>query len=361
VPETTEEWLAGLRRDNGGDSPFTLSREWLEDFVQRYPRAERPRIRAVWLARRGKTWSQIHDELMDDYKVQLFSVLDEKQLATAESQFWAVLPTFSFDAYQGPAPNGQPVIIVHHTLGHTLSQMAKVFLRIHEDRSVEFLANETGYLRFAAWVYEIWAKPGPPTVPAPDFSPRTADSVLLAESLAMGAIVFVLGHELGHAHLNHADYTSDVARNHAMEYEADATGLAILMRWAMLRGVATDSYYFKFSLFGGLMSLCTLQMLFGDGASDTHPSCRDRINRLLEGYDHAFQLALPDAHARRRFISEFADDDFEGIHRKAAAGFTNLLEMFSREETLATLRDLRDNKGFRLSQARFWSSGSQAQ
>jgi hypothetical protein len=105
----------------------------------------------------------------------------------------------------------------------------------------------------------------------PDIYPTSQDGWRFSECLALSAIAFVMGHEIGHVLRKHSSYTGSARDNHRMEFEADRTGLSIAVRYALLKAATmeeSDSYYLKFMLYGPLLAVGVIS-LFGDADSET--------------------------------------------------------------------------------------------
>ena len=120
-------------------------------------------------------------------------------------------------------------------------------------------------------------------------------SWMLAEMMTFSAISFVIGHELGHILHDHTTYTDDRDANHTMEFKADQLGLSIAIRHSLFKSYALkqDNYFTKFGLFGPLFALAVMS-LFGDSSSETHPSLKQRRDKLLASYWSVFSSIFAD-------------------------------------------------------------------
>ena len=290
-----KEWLAYLRQKYGYTGKFAWQKDQLDDFLARIPASEQEQARAVWMARYNKTVPEIHDELMQQYLQQITPILKPKEKEIADTTFFGILQTHEFNGYTGFTPRGDRVVVLHEGLGYTLNFWSHWYLRVLEEGGRDYLIEDPVQLYHTMrYILLFWYR-GRIDTKLPDIYPKTKDSWYLSECLTMAAIAFVVGHELGHILAKHAAYGSDREQNHAMEYEADQMGLAISIRHSLLRAcyVPRDNYYCKFMLYGPLFAVAVMS-LFGDAASDTHPSPSDRRDHLISAYEEEMRLLLGD-------------------------------------------------------------------
>jgi hypothetical protein len=287
-----KEWLAHVRQKLGATRQFAFPKTWLEDFLRYVPAESRERARATWMNRRNMTVSEVEDEMILQYLDHIAPALTPEEGEVIRNTLIAVYPTFEFDAYAGQTPRGDRAILLHEAVGHTLAYWSYWYTRIVIDSDGrDYSSTDRKKIsRVVTYMLSVWY--GVPWVgDIPEIYPKTLDGWKLSESMTMAALAFVIGHELGHVLHHHSGYSSDVSANHAMEFQADDIGFVIAIRYALLRSAVSgaDSYYTKFMLFGPLLVLAVLSLLFGDEASDTHPSPSDRRRRLITSYERAFR------------------------------------------------------------------------
>ena len=284
---TPPQWLEHMRTSVGANQKFSVSKDALEHFLSRIPAESREASRAVWMSRYDKTIGQIQDEQLQGYLRSILPLLREDEAAVAEKTFIGIFPTHEFDAYVGETPRGDRVILLHEGLPRTFAHWAHWFTRaiIDEGGNLHYLDADRKKHRAAVlhmlsvWLGNRWV------TDLPDIHPTSDDGWGLSESLALSAITFAIGHELGHVLRGHSDYTNDQHSNHEMEFQADEVGFGIALRQSVLKSAAFkgDNYYTQFMLFGPLLAIATLS-LFGDTDSPTHPSASRRQERLLQQY-----------------------------------------------------------------------------
>ena len=307
-----KDWLKHMRFQHGlcDTTLFRLNHKWLEAFLSRLPETERQNARAVWESRNGKPMYEIYDGLMDTYVEQISSVIRPEEQEVFGETLFGILPTCEFNGYLGYTPKGDRVIILHEALGYTFNFWSYWFHRAHEEGNSYLTGDIQKQVKTVRYIVERWHG-YPPTADLPDIHPKTLDSWSLSEIMTLGAVSFVLGHELGHALHNHKGYGSCVEANHEMEYEADSIGLSFAIRSALFRTaiLKQDNYYIKFGLFAPLFALGVMS-LFGDEASDTHPSPSSRRERLLAQYSSVFTKLF---HNNARKIWDDTDSDLQSI------------------------------------------------
>jgi hypothetical protein len=317
---TPSEWLATLRKKYDLPTNFDFPDSWMEDLLSKIPVSDREAARKIWVERRKKTLSQVHDELMEEYLQQVLPVLypDEKKIA--ETIFFGILPTYQFNAYIGFTPRGDRIAIFHQALGYTLAYWSHWYLRLKECGVDNIFEKSEQTL---AYFINIWLG-NKPKGKLPDIYPETEDSWKFDECLALSAISFVIGHELGHVLSGHTQYSSNRDLNHEMEFEADRIGLSIVIRHSLVKTVAIDgdTYHTKFMLFGPLFTLAVLS-LFGNGSSDTHPSPSIRRIKLLAAYRQELQAIFGDR------LDNFLDEIDHDVFNIFETNSRKLFEIFS--------------------------------
>ena len=307
-----KEWLQHTRAQYGlfDSTPFRLHRKWLEELLSRLPESGRQNARAVWESGDGRPSHEIYDELMDTYVKQIAPVIQKDEQEVFENTFFGILPTFEFNGYAGYTPKGDRIIILHEALGYTLNFWSHWYHRVHEEGNRYLTENPQRHFDTLKYILERWYG-RPPTAELPDIYPRTSDSWLLSETMTLCAIAFVLGHELGHVLHGHQGYGFHRETNHDMEYEADSVGLSFAIRYALFRTaiLKQDNYYTKFGLFSPLFALGVMS-IFGDDATDTHPSLSSRGARLLAQYRSFFEDLFHDKSGK---IWDDIDPDLQTI------------------------------------------------
>lgn len=308
-----------MRKSHGGHRQFAIPRHIIEAFVQRIPLEDRDKAREVWLSRYDLTYAEIHDQLMDQYLDQIRPVLNDKETKAAEQTYFGILETFDFNGYSGFTPRGDNVVVLHQGLGTTLNFWAHWFSRCTvEQNGFDYLTQSPDALeRALEFILRSWFGRLTSDNQLPDVTPTTADGWQLSECLTIAAVTFVIGHELGHIINDHDSYNPDKASNHAMEYEADLTGLSICIRHALLKSVhMPDNYYAKFMLFAPLFLLAVMSLL-GDDDSETHPSPTSRKNHLLKQYEPELRSFLGQDYDE---VVDDIDSDLLSILRRNAEG-----------------------------------------
>ena len=316
-----KEWFAWTRKKHGGDRAFAMPKSALDAFIARIPNDDREKAREVWTSRYQMTYGEIHDDLMLQYLEQMRPVLKENERAASEKIFFGILETFEFNGYAGYTPRGDRVIVLHQGLGNTLSGWSHWFARsVVEEGGLDYLRRSPEKLVYALeFTLRAWYGRIKPDMRMPDLYPSTNDGWHLSECLTFSAMTFVIGHELGHILHNHDAYTADTEQNHAMEYEADKTGLSICLRHSLLKGsYMPDNYYTKFMLFAPFFALAVMSLL-GDSDTDTHPSPTSRRDHLLSMYEtEARSLLGPKYDA---VVQEIDEDLFHVIRKNSLSTF----------------------------------------
>lgn len=301
-----QEWLKYTRKKHFPEKPFIVAESQIEEFISHLPESERKRSRRVWVNRQGTSVYEVIDELMQTYLEQIQPVLRPEENEVVQDTLFAVLPTFEFNGYVGLTPRGDRVVILHWGLGMTLNFWSHWYLRLFEEGNDYVTEHPERLYHTLQYFFNFWfgIDPGPSF---PDIYPKTKDSWELDEAMTLGAISFVLGHEIGHVLHKHRPYGPNQNQNHAMEYEADRTGLEIVIRHALLKTVVSkkDNYFTKFILFGPLFAFAVMS-LFGDKASLTHPSPSLRKEGLLKSYKSVLKGLLKDHYDS--IVSEIDDD-----------------------------------------------------
>ncbi len=318
------EWLAHLRRKHGLIGNFSTSTEELEDLLQRIPESHRDVARKIWQSRYQISKSEIHDELMEQYLDEVKPALNPKEFGVVNSTFFGLMPTAKFNGYAGFSPRGDRVVILHEGLGYTLSFWSHWHLRsLIDEGGLDYLgSNPISLINAFIHILQCWYGYKPDLTKRPDIYPKSVDAWELSQCMTLAAISFVLGHEIGHILKDHKGYTSNVAVNHAQEYEADRIGLSITVRHALLKSACLqkDNYFDKLMLFGPLFALGVMS-LFGDHSSKTHPSPSQRRLKLLKSYEDEFKTIFDDKH-----LSEINEDLFNILTRNSS----NLFILFER-------------------------------
>lgn len=287
-----------VREQHGGSRAAAPSEPWLERYLSQLPDSQKPVARAVWERRQGKTVSETLDTMILPYLKDLGEVLNEKEWAAAGTTWFSFLPTFEFNAHSSRTPRGDRVVLLHQTLALTLSLWSRWYLRVVSEGH-DPLRSDAGQLRAVLQFFaEVWSGHPPADVPEGVF-PSTQDAWELDDALTTAAMVFVLGHELGHVMLGHRGYGDSIAVNHAMEFAADSVGLAIVARHALSKSAADgDTYFTKFRLFAPLFATAVMSF-HNDRDSRTHPSPARRRKRLLKDLPDVLRDLLGDEYRER--------------------------------------------------------------
>lgn len=288
-----QEWLESIRRRYGYDREFYWPEHKMEAFLARLPLEEREAARAVWRARFGRRISDIHDDLIAQYLDRIRPVLNSDEQQALDDAYFGVFPTGEFNAWAGYTPKGDRVVILHEGLPHTLAISAHWYLRLWEEGGLRYLSqNADSHLHTLQYLVRVWYGQLDPDMVLPDIYPKSRDGWGLSEELALAAIAFVLGHEIGHITHRHSDYSDDAAKNHQQEHQADRAGLRLVLRYSLLHSLRRDdTYYLKFMLFAPLFALAVMALVSGS-ASATHPSasrrCEVLMTALPEEWGHFF-------------------------------------------------------------------------
>lgn len=319
-----QEWLESIRKSHRYDREFYWPDDKMEDFLARLPIEEREPARKVWRARFGRRISEIHDDLMTQYLDRIRPVLNSDELHAVDSVYFGVFPTSEFNAWAGTTPRGDRVVILHEGLPHTLAISAHWYLRLWEEGGLTYLSQHTGsHLNTLEYLVRVWYGQVDPDLVLPDIYPKSRDGWGLSEELALAAIAFVLGHEIGHITHGHSGYSDDVAKNHEQEHEADRAGLRLVLRYSLLHSLRRDdTYYLKFMLFAPLFALAVMALVSGS-ASSTHPSAFRRREVLMPAFSEEWAYFF-----RGRGERALADIDSD-LFRILDANSRGLIEVYS--------------------------------
>lgn len=280
-----QEWLDSIRKRHRYDREFRWPGEKMETFLARLPAEEREAARAVWTARFGRRILDIHDDLMAQYLDRIRPVLMNDEQQVLDHTYFGVFPTGEFNAWAGFTPKGDRVVILHEGLSHTLAISAHWYLRLWEEGGLEYLSRHAAsHLHTLQYLVRVWYGQLDPDMVLPDIYPKSQDAWSLSEELAFAAIVFVLGHEIGHITYGHTGYSHDADKNHQQEYEADRSGLRLVLRYSLLHSLRRDdTYYLKFMLFAPLFALAVMALV-SESTSNTYPSAFRRRKLLMSAF-----------------------------------------------------------------------------
>jgi hypothetical protein len=291
------EWVAMLRQRHGVSGPAAPSAQWLSKYLARLPESQRAVARAVWERRQGKTINESLDHMILPYLKHFGTALNREEHLATKDIWYAFLPTFEFNAHATRTPRGDRVVLLHQTLSYTLSFWSHWYLRLSEEKH-DYLAADPRKLREVLDFFGGLWRGSPPALDPGCVYPRTQESWELDDALTTAALVFVLGHELGHIMKGHRGYDADPEKNHEMEFEADRVGLAITVRHALERsGTDPDTYSIKYRLFAPLFAAAVISFQ-NDTDSRTHPAASRRRNRLIAAIPQELHTFFGDAHAR---------------------------------------------------------------
>jgi hypothetical protein len=288
-----KEWLEHIREKHGFTGNYNIPKDALGDLLSKIPESDREKARAIWMSRYEKTVGEVADELMQQYIDQILPVLTPRQREIANSTFFGIYPTRKVNGFSGLTPRGDRIVILHEGLGYTINFWSHWYLRNLDEEGKNYLLDDPEQLYLVLrYILRVWYGYTPDNK-LPDIYPKSEDTWQLSEFMTLSAIAFVLGHEIGHIERNHKAYSSNKDRNHSMEYEADRVGLAVSIRYSLLKVAALelDNYYSKFMLFAPLFALAVMS-LFGDTSTITHPSPSSRHDHLLASYEKEMGLIL---------------------------------------------------------------------
>lgn len=285
------EWIALVRKRHGPFGPTAPSEAWLSEYLRRLPESQQPVARAAWQRLRASSMNETLDRMILPYLHDFVAVLTEDELAAASTIWFALLPTFEFNAHASRTPRGDRVILLHHTLLYTLGFWSHWYLRLSEERHDYLVADPRKLRSVLEFFAELWRGQRFTSDPACIY-PTTQNSWELDEVLTKAAVVFVLGHELGHIMKGHLGYGEDPQVNHEMEFEADRVGLSITIRHALVNSFKeNDSYFAKYGIFGSLFAIAVMSFR-SDLDSRTHPSASRRRDRLMAAIPSELQAFL---------------------------------------------------------------------
>src|SRR4051812_19341805 len=169
------EWLAEIREKYGLTRSPDFTDKWLNEWIARLPTADQQPARRVWLERRSRPASSIHDEMISQYLNMGEPVLNEKERQVFQSIFFCILPTYTFDAFAGTTPRGDRIVVLHHAAPHTLAFWSHWYLRMKDDGGNDPLMGSPARLVEALkFISLIWAGYAPQKLP--DVYPKTEDS-----------------------------------------------------------------------------------------------------------------------------------------------------------------------------------------
>lgn len=307
-----KEWLQYIRQKKGLDKKFCIPRDSIKNFIKKLPKQNRKDAEKIWLSRYNQNISEVYDELMDTYLNQVKPILSKNELDSIKDTYFDIFPTFKVNARVGYTPRGDKIILLHEALGFTINYWSHWYLRSLDENRIDYLLLNPQSLEYALkYILSTWNGVYNYEATLPDIYPKTEDSWRISEELTLSAIVFVIGHEIGHIYYNHSPYTKNKIDNHKKEFEADLFGLKISIRFSLLKSslLYTDTYYTKYMLFGPLFVLAIIS-LFGDSESQKHPSPSARCGNLLKNYIKLINEILGDKFDK--FLKEI-DKDLEDI------------------------------------------------
>lgn len=295
---TPEEWVEYLRTKHGCDDEPEIGFEIVGTTDEETEWLQQERYRLERLAKRT-TEQAITSARVDSIR----KVMRQEELARIEDVFFGMFPTYSVNAFAGFSPRGDRVVMLHSALPATISAWAKFFLAKMEANSEsdpgEHLPTDDDLLWLCYSVGSAWVPEFKPLIPfSGHFTPKTIspisdDSRNLARVLSESALLFVIGHEVGHILEGHVGYhPTDKTFNHNMEFEADSWGLRLCLRHALRAGVTSDdTFVTKFAMLGPHLSMGTIATI-RNVQTGHHPSVDRRFERIQDGVEAELEAYL---------------------------------------------------------------------
>jgi hypothetical protein len=238
------------------------------------------------------TRGQLDDRLIQVYLDSVKGVLTAREREAISGVYFGIFPTFEINGFADRTPRGDPIVMIHLGMPLCAHLWANFFLYTLEQGSWDFLDRRPNdvvglfCLIGSLWEKDLWKKKMKIISDAHSIFPRDEESWLLSSVLTHSAMVFVLGHEVGHIIEGHKGYNpNDPAYNHHMEYSADTWALRICLRYVILSGIAyPDTYYSKFMLLGPYLVLSMTATIM-DVQGKTHPSPSERLMKIRNAYE----------------------------------------------------------------------------
>lgn len=345
--QAAKQWFEQLQRARGAFRPFPASRDWVDAYLRALPPDFREAARPVWEARFGKTIAEVQNELMAIYLGTTARYLTGDEAHAIRHVLFALYPTYAFEAHVGDTPVGGTAVILHEAIGNVIAFWCHLFTRLSFDGGfAASLFHESGRMEtIIRFLQMSWQGSGANNPDVFGVYPTDADSWALSEHLCLSAIAFVIAHEIGHIVHGDAGYTANRAANHRMEFAADRFGLRLCIRRAMALSAEEqgDNYVAQHLLLGPFVALAVIA-LYGEAASDTHPSIGDRIDSLVAALETEIVAILGPEQARDWIT--WLNPDLTGQFRQIATRRLGIVRAF--RQVLEAHAALRPEPGINL-------------
>jgi hypothetical protein len=308
-----KDWLAFMRKRHGLDMPFRWSKG-VDHLILQLPEDQRERAAKIWKCREGKTIAEIHEEQFQVYIDRIIPALTESQQALMKETYFGLYPSHTFDGYATWTPKGDRIVLLHDGLPHSLALWSHLFVRqMEQGGGLNTLTeNLPAFIQVLEYFASVWLGKIS-EMPNFEIYPKTTDGWQLSEELTHAAICFVLGHEMGHVHLQHKGYTDDIDANHAMEFSADIYGLNLCIRYMLLHSARyLDNYFTMLMLFGPFLALSVITLI-GSEDSNTHPGAVRRSEFLIKNLETELRKVLSNKY--ELFLEEINPDLINIIER----------------------------------------------
>lgn len=293
-----EEWVEYLRTKHGYDDEPEIGFEIFGTTDEETEWLQQERRRLERLAKR--TTEQVITAARVD---SIRKVMRQDELALMGDVFFGMFPTYSVNAFAGFTPRGDRSVMLHSALPATVSAWAKYFLAMVEANSEsdpsEHLPTYNELLWLCYSIGSAWVPEFKPLIPfSGHFTPKTItpvseDSRSLARVLSESALMFVIGHEIGHILEGHVGYhPTDKTFNHNMEFAADSWGLRLCLRHALRSGVTSDdTFVTKFAMLGPHLAMGTIATI-NNIQTGHHPSVDSRFERIQNSVEAELEAHL---------------------------------------------------------------------
>jgi len=285
---TATEWIA-YQREKLGFSEYSILKIDQSDYKSPLAGSVMSRLADLSPAER------------DDRQIQILVAAmrasgepEDKQVL--DSVHIAVFPTYEVEGLATRTPKGDRIILLHSGLLLTLTHLS--LLELYQQKRGGQLGKQE-FLAALAEIAAVWQQSEDdnvaPESPALDLRLVDEASLLFAGSMMQTALIFILGHEIGHVIAEDGPYSNtDAGANHKKELYADQWGLVFALKNVFTNIARLESDRLpacRYALLGPFLALGMIAML-SPKQSLTHPAPSTRRDQVLALLNRITELPI---------------------------------------------------------------------
>jgi len=279
-----EHWFRAARENVGyTDIPFSSDpdRMTLEDS-------------ASFLNSSSKYSQFTRRELDDESMTRFLSyiLLSDREHELIKDFYFGIYPTYDYRARMVKEANGRSYITIHNGLIGTIMLFSALEVFQTEPDKFELFSKYPTMPVYLSRIGKFWKKHlNEVSFEEFKFPELNEHSWELSQQLTNSAMIFILGHEIGHVLVGTQPYPNDKEKNYDMEYAADEWAIRICVRHIIFNGSKIPKKFTPIMLLGPYFAMCTMAAI-RDEAGETHPSTTMRLKRISDYYQQCFREHL---------------------------------------------------------------------